>query len=174
MHIIIYLLLSNRIQRYGFFYFSFIFFLFFQPLLFEHSFHTTFWLFINIWRACRCFQTCVQIDERKKTSPRPRKQNIFCWFTCTFPFIRAWHTGSMGSLFYIQVRNILFWKRRLRPKIVHWNWMRVLDSCMSLTSIYHFVISLTFQHWPAQAINFIVLPSLLLLLLLLNEIPPNK
>lgn len=73
MHIIIYLLLSNRIQRYGFFYFSFIFFLFFQPLLFEHSFHTTFWLFINIWRACRCFQTCVQIDEKKK--PAPDREN---------------------------------------------------------------------------------------------------
>lgn len=170
MHIIIYLLLSNRIQRYGFF----SFFLHFLLILSTPSIRTFFsYNFLVIYQHLTRVSVFSNLRtnrwEKKKNSPRPRKQNIFCWFTCTFHFIRAWHTGSMGSLFFVfQVRNVLFWKRRLRPKIVHWNWMRVLDSCMSLTSIYHFLISLTFQHWPAQAINFIVLPSLLLLLLL-NE-----
>lgn len=169
MHIITYLLLSNRIQRYGFF----SLFLHFLLILSTPSFRTFFsYNFLVIYQHLTRVSVFSNLRtnrwEKKKNQPQTEKTKYILLIYVHIPFYSSLTHRFNGIAFFVfQVRNILFWKRRLRPKIVHWNWMRVLDSCMSLTSIYHFLISLTFQHWPAQAINFIVLPSLLLLLLLL-------
>lgn len=69
----------------------------------------------------------------KKTSPRPRKQNIFCWFTCTFHFIRAWHTGSMGSLFSVFKLEIFCFGTTLATE----NSSLKLNACARLMHVTH-------------------------------------